>query len=283
MFVESGDILRSLFLPCGQCVGCRLEHSREWAVRVMHESQMHDNSIFITLTYNSECLESMSLVYRDFQLFIKRLREHFHGQGIRYVVAGEYGDDMGRPHFHAILFGCWFDDREYFRTLDSGFKLYTSKTLDRLWQKGYASIGDVSFESAAYVARYCMKKMTGNNAEEHYKRLDWRYGDIVDVRPEFLRMSTVPPIGHGWFQKFGKEIYPRDEVVLRGKRMKPPRAYDKLLKKEVERFGMDSLIAVETSRFDKAMRVAHDNTADRLSVREVVAKARLSLHKRGVL
>ena len=99
-----GAVVRTLTLPCGQCVGCRLERSRQWAIRCMHEAQLHERNSFVTLTYKGDVPDE-GLRYRDFQLFMKRLRKYASGQQIRFYMCGEYGDEKGRPHFHACLFG----------------------------------------------------------------------------------------------------------------------------------------------------------------------------------
>lgn len=247
----------------------------------MHERQMYDDACFVTLTYEGGQLPGPSLIYRHFQLFMKKLRRHS-VQRPRFFMCGEYGDRYGRPHFHACLFGVSFPDRVYLRTLPSGFKIYRSPTLESLWDKGYSSVGDVSFESAAYVARYCMKKVTGNNAAIHYNRVDDRTGEEVDIEPEFAHMSLKPGLGANWFEKYGREVYPADQVVINGVVCKPPRRYDEWLKANPEVFSELDVISVEQSRLDKAALVAHDNTADRLNVREIVAKARLNLKKRGL-
>lgn len=279
VFKEPADGLRALSLPCGQCVGCRLERSREMAVRIMHEASMWDDCCFVTLTYDE--LESYSLVYRHFQLFMKKLRKKY-VQHIRFFMCGEYGDQFGRPHFHACLFGVSFPDREYLRTLPSGFKIYRSAILESIWTKGYSSIGDVTFDSAAYVARYCMKKVTGNNAHIHYNRVHPVTGEDVQLEPEFSHMSLKPGIGYNWFEKYCREVYPVDQVVMNGKVLTPPRRYDEWMKSMPEVFSEIDRIDVETSRIDKAMLSEHDNTAERLNVREIVAKARLNLKKRGL-
>ena len=174
VFYESKrhDTVKSLFLPCGQCVGCRLERSRQWAIRCMHEAQMHEKNCFITLTYDDAHLPGdRSLHYRDFQLFIKRLRKRYPGRRIRYYMAGEYGENFGRPHWHACLFGIDFDDKSLWKRTSANSLLYRSADLELLWPFGYSSIGDVTFESAAYVARYIMKKVTGKNADQHYQEI----------------------------------------------------------------------------------------------------------------
>lgn len=150
----------SLSLPCGQCIGCRLEYSRQWAIRCMHESTLHDQSCFITLTYSDDNLpEHGTLILRDFQLFMKRLRFEFSNVKIRFYHCGEYGEKFGRPHYHALLFGIDFEaDRTLYSQSKQGSKLYVSDTLNKLWNKGFATIGNITFESAAYVARYVVKK-----------------------------------------------------------------------------------------------------------------------------
>lgn len=268
VFVERGRVARALTLPCGQCIGCRLERSRQWAVRCVHESQLHELNSFVTLTYNEESCPT-SLCYRDFQLFMKRLRRE---QGrVRFYMCGEYGETFRRPHFHACLFGCHFADRVFYRRVGSGFNLYRSEVLERLWPFGFSSIGDVTFESAAYVARYIVKKVTGAAAAMHYVTDD---GEVLE--PEFTRMSLKPGIGARWYEKFSSEVYPRDYVVVRGVKCKPPRYYDKRYR-SAEPVAADF---VDLERYLKAGKTVEDNTPARLAVRERVAEARLTFKKR---
>lgn len=279
VFVERGRVRRPLTLPCGQCIGCRLERSRQWAVRCMHEAQMHDHSIFVTLTYNDDNLPTdLSLNYRHFQLFMKRLRKDFTGRNVRFYMCGEYGEDFQRPHFHALLFNCFFTDRKVYSRLASGSTLYTSERLSELWPYGFSSIGDCTFESAAYVARYCMKKVTGPRAQAHYERVDWATGEITSVTPEFNRMSLKPGIGASWFAKYRKDVYPGDFVVVNGMKAKPPRFYDNLLKSAGD-FDSD---LVEFLRYQKALKSSEDNTPERLAVREKVAAAALKSKVRSL-
>lgn len=261
-------------LSCGQCIGCRLERSRQWAIRCLHESQMHEFSSFITLTYSDEFLpENHSLVYRDYQLFMKRLRKRF--GAVRFFMCGEYGEQYSRPHYHACLFGCFFDDRVEYKMLDSGSKLYTSAILSELWPYGFSSIGDVTFESAAYVARYCVKKITGPRADEHYKYVS-PDGEVWRREAEFVHMSLKPGIGATWFAKYSGEVFPRDEVIVRGMRMKPPKYYDNLLEKK----DLDSFEFLEFERYNKSLLLAADATPARLRVREQVARAALAFKRR---
>lgn len=282
VFAERGSIRRELTLPCGQCIGCRLERSRQWAIRCLHESQLYLSNSFITLTYNEESLPPYSsLNYPDFQNFMKRLRNVIPPK-VRFFMCGEYGDQFDRPHYHACLFNCHFADREFWRQLPSGANIYRSKTLESLWPNGYSSIGDVTFESAAYVARYCVKKITGPAADAHYSRLDPLTGEIYKLVPEFTHMSLKPGIGAPWFAKFRSDVYSTEHagINLRGLSMKPPRYYDNL-NKSAEDFLSDY---TELLRFEKALKHGNaDSTSRRLRDREAVAKARLSFKKRTLL
>jgi hypothetical protein len=281
VFYESKrhDTVKSLSLPCGQCIGCRLERSRQWAIRCMHEAQMHEQNCFITLTYDDAHLPSdRSLHYRDFQLFIKRLRKRYSGRRIRYYMAGEYGENFGRPHWHACIFGLDFDDKKLWKRTSTNSLLYRSENLELLWPFGYSSIGDVTFESAAYVARYIMKKVTGKNASEHYQEIDPDTGEITNRTPEFTKMSLKPGIGYEWYKQYTSDVYPHDYVVVRGKKVKPPKFYDKKYKID-NPYEFDELLYIR----EKSAKLRHeDNTLERLAVKEQVAKAKLQKLKRNL-
>ena len=272
---RKGDVVRSLQLPCGKCIGCRLERSRQWAMRCMHEASLYERNCFITLTYNDKNLpEDRSLNYVDFQLFMKRFRKRFPNTKIRFYMAGEYGEKFGRPHFHACIFNFDFPDRKYLRTTGSGSKLFTSQILEELWPFGYSSVGDVNFQSAAYVARYIMKKVTGKDSWKNYVDED---SGVVKT-PEFNKMSLKPGIGTGWYQKFKSDVYPHDYVVVNGVKVKPPKFYDRKLQKD-NPFEYDQLLYDrELSARDRA----EDNVPERLAVKEQVLSARLSMLKRTI-
>lgn len=264
-------------VPCGQCIGCRLEKSRQWALRCVHEASLHEDNCFLTLTYNDENLpENNSLNLRDFQLFMKRLRKQY-GSGIRFFHCGEYGEKNGRPHYHAILFNFDFPDKEL-HSVRSGNRLYTSVALDNLWNKGFASIGNVTFESAAYVARYCLKKIVGKDASQYYERFNPETGEIVEIAREYATMSRRPGIGHGWYKKFGGETYRDDFVVHDGVKMKPPKAYDRFMEDE----NPDRYAKIRGRRVREAAKHADNNTPERLRVREKVQKRRLQLLPRNL-
>ena len=162
----------SIELPCGQCIGCRLAHSQTWAIRVLHESTLHERNCFITLTYNEENLpENGSLDKKHFQNFMKYLRRDF-GPEIRFYQCGEYTDKPNfRPHYHAIIFNHDWLDKEAF-TENEGIITYTSEKLQKIWGKGFTTTAEVTFESAAYVARYTLKKITGKQKEKYYEKID---------------------------------------------------------------------------------------------------------------
>lgn len=274
VFHESGDIVRSLFLPCGQCVGCRLERSRQWAMRCMHEASLYDRNCFITLTYDNDHYSSPSLEYRDFQLFMKRLRKAF-GRSIRFYMCGEYGARQERPHFHACFFDFDFDDKLYFKR-SGGEKLYTSRRLSEIWGKGFCLIGSVTFESAAYVARYCVKKVTGQAAAAHYTSVSAETGEVVVRVPEFNHMSLRPGIGFPWIRKFWDDVYPAGACIVRGRQVMPPKGYDRIFKKYCDADW--AMVALARER--RGQDAFADNTDERMAVKEQVAEARLSLFVR---
>lgn len=263
-----------LEISCGQCIGCRLERSRQWAVRCMHEAQLHEDNEFVTLTYDDDHIPAdHSLRYSDFQLFMKRLRTHYgERQRIRFYMCGEYGENTSRPHYHACLFGCGFPDRQLFTVTGAGEKIYTSEILSKCWQLGHASTGEVTFESAAYVARYVLKKRFGDVANEHshYKFVD-DYGEVHYRMPEFNHMSLKPGIGGDWFDKYADSVFPRDRVVVRGVEVKPPKYYVRLLEKR----DMAMREYLDYTRYRESFSFVNDSTPSRLRVREHCARARL--------
>lgn len=272
-----------LDLPCGQCIGCRLEKSRQWAVRCMHEASLYDRNCFLTLTYNDKFLpKNNSLDKSEFPLFMKRLRKKY-GSGIRYYHCGEYGDLYERPHYHALLFNHDFEDKTFFNERN-GYKLFTSGSLSELWPKGYSVIGDVTFESAAYVARYVMKKVTGKRAEDHY-------GNRI---PEYCTMSRgskkigTGGIGKGWYDKYKNDVYPLDRLIVRGSVTRPPRFYDNLMGREdpsllaqlkIKR-EKDSIKFVDDRLPDGSRIKVSDQDGTRLMVKEICKKAEIENLKR---
>lgn len=273
--------VKQLELSCGQCVGCRLERSRQWAVRCMHEAQMHEANCFITLTYKDDGLPRfMSLRYKDFQLFMKRLRKVAE-PGLRFFMCGEYGGEHARPHFHACLFGHDFRDKVLFRRTQ-GAALYRSAVLEKLWPHGFSTIGAVTFESAAYVARYVLKKVNGDAAVMHYGSVDTETGEVVKRCPEFCRMSLGRRPGEGiggpWLQKFWSDVFPRGKVVVNGEERNSPRYYDKRFRSLDSNSGAE----LDLDREMAARASFADRSDARLAVREACALARVKLLKRRI-
>lgn len=255
-------------VPCGQCIGCRLDRSLSWAVRIMHEVSLHEDNCFVTLTYDEEHYPTDgSLVKHHFQDFMKRLRRRFEPTRIRFYHCGEYGGKFARPHYHAILFGVDFPDREFFSS-ENDVKCYTSDLLARIWGKGFCTVGDVTFESAAYVARYCLKKLNGDDALFHYVTEDG-----VMLQPEYATMSRRPGVGSDWFSEFANDVFPWDEVILSGRPCKPPRYYDQLYQAVDEAAHFD----LKVKRMERAKKLAKDNTPARLRDREICKEAQLGM------
>lgn len=202
-----GDQL--LLLPCGHCYSCGVNYSRMWSSRIMLEAGLHQANCFITLTYDQfNCPEHLSKYH--FQLFMKRLRKVV-GK-VRFFACGELGEQSGRPHYHAILFGYDFPDKVILQRSKSGLFIYRSPLLETLWPFGISSIGSVSPESAQYVAKYSLKKkITGED------------------QGEFVLMSRRPGIGAGAYKE---SIWDTDRLYLEGRTYKPPRYFDKLAERD---------------------------------------------------
>jgi hypothetical protein len=307
-------------VACGRCIGCRLAKSREWAVRCMHEAASHEDNCWLTLTMSDEYLWSNARAGNPYSLqrgkssemtrFIMRLRKKF-GEGIRYLYCGEYGETCfycnksekacyqhgcgeflpwrGRPHYHMCLFGLDFFDKRYLKSIN-GCKHYNSETLNKLWTDprsdifmGHVTISDLTVDSAAYTARYSLKKVTGDLADEingetglkHYQRVS-PDGEVFDLVPEFVSMSNRSGIGADWFDKWYKEVMDNDSVLFKECRIKPPRYYDKKL----ENINAQRLEENKIERVDKAIDNP-DNTPERLEVREYIAQQAIKkLHRK---
>lgn len=246
----------------------------------MHESQMHTHNSFLTLTYSDKFLPTNnSLDVLHWQLFIKRLRSKLHPKTVRFYHCGEYGEVTHRPHYHACLFGHDFSaDRVLHKTTRAGNKLYSSPVLNETWGMGYCLIGDLTFESAAYVARYVTKKATGARSSARYARKD---GDGLpyQLKPEYSTMSRRPGIGATWFEKFGDQVYPRDQIIARGHEARPPAYYDTLLAKT----SPELLVALKEDRVRKAALKYKDETPERRAVRERVHTLKMNRFQRDYL
>lgn len=213
-------------LPCGQCILCRLEHARQWAVRITHEATLHRENCFVTLTYRDEELpEHNSLNYAHLQKFWKRLRKEI--GPLRYYAVGEYGDNTLRPHYHACIFGHAFTEgRVLLRSKPT--LLWTHPLLEEAWGHGHVSIGALTFESAQYTASYVTKKL---NNKKKYVRVDEETGELIPLVQPRAFMSLKPAIGRDWLDRYGNNVYDHDHVIINGRRQKPPKYYDRWLEK----------------------------------------------------
>jgi len=308
VFKKNGHYLEEMEVGCGQCLGCRLDRARVWTMRLVHESTMHDlagGNCFVTLTYRdrSDCnttqlargqyLKGLSLRKKHFQDFMKRLRKSRPDSKIKFYHAGEYGGKcrhgleldkvkcplctVGRPHYHAIIFGTTFHDLELWRDED-GNQLYVSEELEKIWGFGFATVGAVTYQSAGYVARYIMKKVTGPNAEEHYTQI-LEDGEMIEVLPEYSTMSKG--IGKAWFEKYNSDCYPSDEVPVPGQGVikKVPRYYRDIQ----EIIDPQSVEDVRERREQFFEKNKEEFTPDRLMSKYKVKKAQIQTLKRTIL
>lgn len=260
----------SLALPCGTCVGCRLERARQWAMRCMDEASLYKDNSFITLTFAPDVLQKRGngLDVRDFQLFMKRLRKFTGGQMIRYFHCGEYGSKFFRPHYHGLLFNMGFPDRYYLKHTKAGYPVFRSPSLESNWKDGFSSCTDVTFGSAAYVARYHVKKVGNIVSDNHF--VNPRTGEMLS--PEYTTMSRAGGLGRGWYDKFKLDVYPRDSRVIKGLDTKPPKFYDGLYEAE----SPELFTSIKLDRMVNASARREDNTEERLFVREKVKLAQLA-------
>ncbi len=254
-------VWKRIELPCGQCIGCRLDYSRNWATRCILESKQWQHNQFVTLTYSPETVptnitvdtetgeveELLTLNKPDLQKFMKDLRRyydyHFKHQNIRFYRCGEYGDKYKRPHYHLIIFNLPVPDLKYYFTNKEFQPVYTSEILSKIWGKGIVTIGAVTYQSAAYVARYILKKQTG---EQEY---------LYEGRePEFTEMSRRPGIAADWYKNHKDQIYKNDEVIIISRMnkaisKKPPKYFDKLY----DQIEPEKLSDVKKARRERAI------------------------------
>jgi hypothetical protein len=294
-------------VACGQCLGCRLDRARMWAMRIVHEASLHEfdhGNCFVTLTYR-DVIEAdakqraegfhipadWSLHKKHFKDFMKRLRKRF-PQKIRYFMCGEYGAKcrhgieldriqcpvchVGRPHYHAVIFNCTFTDLEKYTQRD-GVARYTSPLLESIWKYGFVDVGELTYDSAAYVARYCLKKVTGVQADTHY--FDAENGDFKT--PEYCTMSRggnvkgSKGLGAEWYEKYKDDLFPADEVPVPGKGVIKgmPRYYEELFKEE----DPLTLEEIKERRQEFLREHAQEFTPERLMAKYKCQKARLDL------
>lgn len=287
-------------VPCNKCLGCQLESSKQWAVRCALEAQEYEHNYFLTLTYEKSPLAFKSevdlltgefldykvvggtLLKSDFQKFFKRLRIDFKRQfgfeGIRFFGCGEYGSSKGRPHYHALVFNLPLNDLIFYRYSDSGFPIYLSPILTKIWGLGHVFVSEFSYRTAAYVSRYVMKKF------DHFDPSD----SDDDLEPEFRTMSRRPGLAAAYFERNKDRIYEFDKVYVQQDDSPlvsvPPKYFDYLLEKEFP----DLLSEVKEVRRSKADILSESEMAatdlsysDYLDVKLLNLEQRISKLKRG--
>lgn len=276
-FSPDGDSVPTA-LPCGQCMGCRLDRARSWAIRLHLEGLQHEQSCFVTLTYSEENIPyGNSLIPEDLSRFIKRLRKHCGSTRIRYYGVGEYGGFTDRPHYHAVIYGYDFPDRRVY--LDRGhYTVDNSRILTKLWPFGHATVQNNSIECAAYVSKYAVKKITGKKAKEWYEKIDSETGEIYTLEPEFARMSRKPGIGHDWLKKYYADLYPKGYVTNgSGNKIPPPEYFNKLY----ERWFPEEMEALRDDKREENFSRYMEANTERMEAREIIQTAQHKLKSGG--
>jgi len=265
-----GHRVPSIIVKCGQCLGCRMERKRGWAIRAVHEAQMHEENSFLTLTYDNEHLpKDGSVRVKDWQDFAKRVRKN---KGpFRFFHCGEYGENTFRPHYHACMFGHDFHADRTKHAQKGGHPLWISSELSELWGNGFCTIGSLSFDSAAYVAGYCVKTKTGKEANAYLERVNFATGEVTTVKPEYATMSRNKGLGYSWYQKYKTDVYPDDFVVMKGQKFRPPAYYDTLLEKEEP----EQWARIQARRQSFVANNADFQSPRRLKAKEDVLKAKV--------
>lgn len=265
----------SVVVPCGRCMGCRLDRARDWAVRISHEVSLHEHTCFVTLTYDNEHLpEGATLVKKHCQDFMKRLRKSIEPARVRFFLCGEYGGQNKRPHYHVLLFGYRPDDA-WLWTVRNNCRVFRAPSLEALWTFGNSEFGEVTPASADYVARYSVK--SAEQDADRFVRWDSETGETWEVEPEFCLMSRKPMIGELWFRKYASDCFPSDFLVVDGRKVPVPRAYKKRLSEVDEELRRKRVFA---SGFKFDPKVRENSTDERLRVREEVRREKLNRLKR---
>lgn len=266
-------------------MGCKKKRIRDWALRCQHEAKMWEFNYFITLTYDENNLpDGGTLCYSDFQSFMKKAR-HWTGifdwrnkrqwnkTKLRFFMCGEYGS-LKRPHYHVILYNFPIPDLKFLKESEKGSHLYTSELVSELWNnRGFVTIGSVEYASAAYVAQYCINKMGKEDIE--YQFIDLETGETQTRTKEMVQMSRMPGIGHFWYEKYKKQVFPVDRCIANGVQVGVPKFYTERHKEE----NTEAYEAVIAKRYDNIKTRMADQTEERLLVREKCIEAKINFYK----
>ena len=247
--LPDGHYRKRELIPCGKCIGCRLENSKNKATQACYEAEEHKENWFLTITYdddhlpeaepaiNEETGEEMdpnpggTLKPADLTNFMKKLRSYYerkyNHKGIRFMACGEYGSTTGRAHYHTICFNLPIlpKNMSFWKFNENHETLWRCPELEKIWGKGMIVAGDVNWSTCAYVGRYITKKVGMPADKQHYKNLG--------IEPEFYRASNRPGIGKTYYEKHKEEIYKKDSMIVKKygggtMKVKPPKYYDKL-------------------------------------------------------
>lgn len=255
-------------VPCGHCLGCRADQARSWAVRLVHEAEAPPRPAwFVTLTYAPDKVPvNGTLDPQHPALFVRRLRRS--GEQCQYYICGEYGEQTSRPHYHAVLYGPLFLDRVVY-THRHGAPVFQSASLEAAWRMGLVELTGLTYGAARYVAGYVRKKVRQRDHPDHYTRVDPETGELVELEREYGRMSRRPAIGRRWIERYWRDVYPRDFVVMEGRELKPPRYYDKWM----EKHEPEVMMAVKEQRLIDAVEIGDE----KLIMKEKIHRAKVAL------
>ena len=190
-----------LWTFCGKCAGCQERKKKDWGIRCYHESQMHEKCCFLTVTYDEQYVPER-ISRKHLSNFMKRLKR-LYGKQIRYFGVGEYGEKTGRPHYHVIIFGEDFRDKEF--TFLISEKAWGNMKLQELWGMGAIHISDLNPARAFYTAGYTAKKL--------------------DDPDTFSIKSSNPPIGKSWVERYADNLLRLHSVRINGQEYPIPRVY----------------------------------------------------------
>ena len=160
---------------CRECWQCRKRRVNDYVGRCIAESKFSKKTYAVTLTYDADQgVNAVTLIYKDVQDFLKRLRKK---HKCRYIVTGEYGSAKGRSHWHIILF---------FK--DSWPEVTSNKRVDwKYWKHGFCYFQEPDWKGFEYCLKYVLKDQTSRQSDSH------------------LAMSKKPPLGHEFFQQLAKQ------------------------------------------------------------------------------
>ena len=271
---RSASTGQMLTLSCGHCVHCKMKKTREWALRSMHEAQMHDRSCMLTLTYNEASLPPFGeLRHSHFQSFMKRYRKAVwkkYRVRVKFFMCGEYGSNDQRPHYHALVFGFDHPEKYHWRRTKKGHAQYRDELLDKAWDYGHAEIGTCTWASAQYIAGYIWKKQKAD--DKSYLREDDK-GNQKIVKQEYIKASNG--IGKSWYHSFKRDCV-KGYVTMEGRKFPVPRYYRKLM----EKYDPELYAEAEKNLKEWARRLDGEDWYETYQ-REVVLNAKLDMSDRG--